>query len=231
MIQANPIVHRQGARWLITFADLIAVMVAFFVLVFAMSEVDAGKWQNTVNALNKQFEAAQPPLERPQESELNAEMAPEEDTTTLAYLARLLERRTLPGTVLQDALVELRSDRLVISLPSFVLFQIGRADLSTNGKSALFALSSYVANLKHSVEIGAHVAPQASAPPGSEWVLSLARALIIAENFKAAGYVRPMVVLGHGSGKSGRPDPGPRGARRNAMPQYVEIVIWVGDEQ
>ena len=54
---------------------------------------------------------------------------------------------------------------------------------------------------------------------------------IIAENFMAAGYVRPMVVLGHGSGKSSRPDPGPGGARRNAMPQYVEIVIWVEGEQ
>src|SRR3546814_20739358 len=42
--------------WLVTFADLTAVMVAFFVLLFSMSEIDTHRWGGAAQALDRQFD-------------------------------------------------------------------------------------------------------------------------------------------------------------------------------
>ena len=46
---------RGDTRWLVTFTDLAALLVAFFVLLFSMAEVDSEKWQGTTSAFDRQF--------------------------------------------------------------------------------------------------------------------------------------------------------------------------------
>ena len=47
-VQSNAEAQR---RWLITFSDLISLLLAFFVMLFAMSSVDRGPWDEMTNAL------------------------------------------------------------------------------------------------------------------------------------------------------------------------------------
>ncbi|MBT3305153.1 MAG: chemotaxis protein MotB, partial [Alphaproteobacteria bacterium] len=39
--------------WLITFTDLVALMLAFFVMLFAMSNVKVSDWQNVIDSLSQ----------------------------------------------------------------------------------------------------------------------------------------------------------------------------------
>ena len=41
------------ASWLNTFADLMNLLLCFFVLLFAMSTVDADKWEQLINSMQK----------------------------------------------------------------------------------------------------------------------------------------------------------------------------------
>ena len=39
--------QRSGTSWLITFADLAALMLAFFALMYSMGEIDPDRWKGT----------------------------------------------------------------------------------------------------------------------------------------------------------------------------------------
>jgi len=43
--------QRSSQAWLVTFTDLVALMLTFFVMLFAMSKVEQRKWQNLTDAL------------------------------------------------------------------------------------------------------------------------------------------------------------------------------------
>ena len=45
-------------RWLITFADLISLLLAFFVMLFAMSAVELETWKVLTNALSAKLDPA-----------------------------------------------------------------------------------------------------------------------------------------------------------------------------
>ena len=53
----HPTSHDTSAnrRWLMTFTDLTALMLVFFVLLFSMSELDTDKWRSAVAAFNLRF--------------------------------------------------------------------------------------------------------------------------------------------------------------------------------
>ena len=42
-------------RWLLTYADLITLLLIFFVIMYAMSKVDAAKFNQVVQMLTKSF--------------------------------------------------------------------------------------------------------------------------------------------------------------------------------
>ena len=47
--------HDNSERWLLTYADLITLLLGLFVILYAMSKIDAGKYAEIVNALGGVF--------------------------------------------------------------------------------------------------------------------------------------------------------------------------------
>ena len=47
--------HENSERWLLTYADLITLLLGLFVILYAMSKIDAGKYAEIVNALGGAF--------------------------------------------------------------------------------------------------------------------------------------------------------------------------------
>src|SRR3954447_18889207 len=47
--------HENHERWLITYADLITLLLIFFVIMYAMSKIDVEKYQILAQALNMEF--------------------------------------------------------------------------------------------------------------------------------------------------------------------------------
>ena len=50
--------HVNHERWLITYADLITLLLVFFIIMYAMSKVDVQKYAVLAQALNLQFQKA-----------------------------------------------------------------------------------------------------------------------------------------------------------------------------
>ena len=106
-----------GPNWLLTFADLIALLLAFFVLIYATQKIERAPWQALVKSLSQSLNPEHPLVEPHPSAETNIRLLAQARAIDLGYLEVLLtgviaQDPSLAGVVLQQL-----DDRLVISLP------------------------------------------------------------------------------------------------------------------
>ena len=140
-------------RWLITFADLAAVLLAFFVMMFAMAEVDTDRWEGAVDALSRRayLQNEEALASRPQ-AERNVPVTKVAPGQSLSYLAALLEQQVAQlGDF--DTDVQLLEDRVVISLPVSALFAGAGPELTPDGRRVAFVLGGLLGRMRNQVAI------------------------------------------------------------------------------
>lgn len=217
---------RTTALWAISAADLAANMLCFFVLQFAMSEIDI-----------ERFRAASEGIGRGLGIEMHARAQPQATLTlptlnrraglSVDYLAALLAAETAPGHSLAGATIATSDDRLTLSLPGAALFEAGGDRLRTEAQESLFALAGLLSGVPNRVEVQVHVRPNAERLAGfpSSWELALMRAAGVAARLREAGYTRPLAI-------SGQLAAVPVKAGADAAPPAAESVNFIiGDER
>lgn len=144
-------------RWLVSYADLVTLLLAFFVALYAASTVDAGKLTPSV-----------PP----------ARDAPAARERTLDAVQARIEadlRDVLAGERL-DLTRDARG--VVLSLPEQATFPVGSADPTPEALALIARVARTIQPLDSPVRIEGHTddAPIRTARYGSNWELSTARA-------------------------------------------------------
>ncbi len=213
--------------WLLTFSDMVLLLLAFFVLLYAMRTPDIGRWQQLAKGLNRTQQPVA--LQTQQQPEALYAVKPAHRTPGMAlgYLENLLNQHLADDAVLRDAAMTREDDRLILSLPSDLLFIPGSAEVSRAGVTALLALGNGLANLDNEVQVFGHADPtvQRGGPFRSNWDLSLARALAVARLLYASGYGRSITVQGLGDGRFAEVAPGLPAPERYALARRVDVVI------
>ena len=212
--------------WLLTFTDLTALMLTFFVLLFAMSSIEESDWQNLVDALSPRLDGLQQVTVSLPQSEKAAEAAERAPGSDLDYLAAVLQEQMKADPLLQEVRIAREIHRLVISVPGDLLFAAGATELGEEGEKAVFALSGVLRSLRNVIEIAGHADPR---PPGaawpSNWELSLARAAALSGLLSKLGYQGEILVRGYGHAHYEAIDPALPAAERMARARRVDIVV------
>ncbi len=190
--------------WLITFTDVMALMLTFFVLLYAMSEPQEEKWDNITRGLSSKFEQFDAKtFNAGSQDVINIDKISTSKALPLTYLktltAELMKEKNIEGVSITE-----NGKRLVISLPSELLFNVGAAEISLEGKKLLYTLGDILSRIKNNIEITGHSDPtpmNADARFTNNWQLSLARAAAVASMFRSIGYDRAMTVRGLSSGR------------------------------
>ncbi len=221
-----------GSTWLVSFTDVMALMLTFFVLLFAMSNPKKEDWerltQNIYESFN-QFEGKQE--NRGAEDAINIEKVNFSQALDLDYLKAIMRKLIDQSEILQVARIIDNSDSLIISLPQNILFDSGRAELRSEGNQALFALSNTLRRIKNRVEVVGHTDPRpvSGGAFSSNWELSLARASAVAAALQNAGYTKSLTIRGQASGRFDEmPDTVPVNERLD-ISRRVDIVIMEDD--
>lgn len=211
--------------WLITFADLFCVLLAFFALIFSMSKVETGKWKALTQAFSHGIE--QPlSVNRPVKTPHDAGGLKTEPGLDLGYLGNVLEAQGKDNVLLQKAAIYRMGERLVVSLPSDLLFPPGSAEFEARGAAALFDLAGVLRNIANDVEVVGHTDPTPiSKTFASNWDLSLARAEAVAVELKRAGFARDIDAFGVADAHFAELPADVPYARRLAMARRVDIVL------
>ncbi len=215
-----------GQAWLLTFTDLTALLLTFFVLLYSMSTINSDDWQNLIDALSPKLPSVQEVTVALPSQDKDAEAIDRTPGTDLSYLASLLKDQVTEDPVLTRADIRREGERIVFALPGDLLFASGSIELSDQGKAAIFALSGVLRNLRNVVEIAGYADPlRPRRTFASNWELSLARATTLADMITTAGYKGEILVRGYGHARYEPPAQAGDQAARMAEARRVEIII------
>ena len=219
--------------WLITFTDVMALMLTFFVLLYSMSTPQEEKWEDIANALTYKRNAFDSTaFNAGSQDVISLDKIDKTKALELDYvkvlIASLLKRRNI-----EDVLLIENAKRLVISLPSELLFVSGRADMGSEGKKVMFELGGILSRVKNRIEVIGHSDPRPITSTGglytTNWELSLARAATVSRVLKDVGYERDMTVRGVSSARYDELSEDIPEDERYALSRRVDIVVMDDD--
>lgn len=193
--------HENHERYLVTYADMITLLLVFFIVLFSISNADKEKFIRLASGLHDAFNVDVLSTEN---QGAGGPASMETDPRFSTYLsirgqvARITSRMQLTN---EDASVELTSEGIVIHLSEAVLFPPGDATLRPDGLRVLDALATVIGPLPNQVRVEGHT--DNVTPTGGEisdnWTLSVLRSVavveyltdvhsIVPERLAAAGY-------------------------------------------
>lgn len=217
----------RGSRiWLITFTDLVALMLTFFVMLFAMSSVKVSEWQNVIDSLSQTLRPSDEQPVPATTSTFNIGTIFRKQAINLDYLSSVLNE-TVRGQPLLSAGHVLRlEDRLIITLPGDLLFEEGDATMTDSGRQSLFVLGGVLRNIGNQVGVNGHSGPDlpAGSDYSSNWELSTARAAAVANALKQSGYTDDIIAYGYADSRSAPLADLPEGVG-GALARRIDIVI------
>ena len=201
--QEPPENNDSGRVWLITFTDLVSLMLTFFVMLFAMSNVKLDEWKNVSDSLSQTLSPTTKPQVKPVTATFNIGTIFRKEAIDIGYLSSILEENVARTEALAGTSVKLLEDQLVLSLSGNLLFQPGRSVLTETAQTALFDLAGVFQNISNQIVVNGHTdsGPPKEADYTSNWELSTARAAAVANMLRQVGYQDEIIALGFADSK------------------------------
>lgn len=193
-----------GHAWMVTFADLAALLLSFFVMLFAMTGVSADLWRSTVQSLTLSFKVSLEPDGAVPTAHRNSRLTRLQPQADLSYLGTILEASMRDDPVLAEVRIIRESDALRLVLAQRPLFGDGSVELVQAADRTLAGIARHLRNIGNplAVTVQADADDTGGNLYESGWELSAARAMAVADALTRAGYDRPIAALGrvHGGG-------------------------------
>ena len=197
--------HANHERWLVSYADFITLLFAFFVVMFASSQTDKGKTAQVSEAVTKAFEGQKMTaviaallggtiddkgkgnamLRGPggvhKAAEEKKELKLAELVPSLQVLSRELKAEIDAGQIQ----ISMEARGLVVSFKQAALFPSGGDEVSPGAYAGLGKVAAAIAKIPNPVRLEGHTdaVPISTARFRSNWELSAARSIAVLDLF------------------------------------------------
>ncbi len=177
--------------WMVTFADLMSLLLTFFVLLLSFSNMEIVKFQAMVGSVREAFGMKSPfelsdiptgadilPNQTPKPGEVDATVEGEDEDPTPQQVREKLQE-ILEEAGLADKGVAIETDTgVVLQLSGDVLFDSGQAQIKEAALPLLLELAEYTLSVNYKLDIVGYTdnIPIATTVYPSNWELSAARA-------------------------------------------------------
>jgi chemotaxis protein MotB len=231
--------HENHERWLISYADFITLLFAFFVVMYAVSVVNTGKYKVLSDALGDAFggRGAARRIDATVEVEAlplsniiahrRAEAA-KRDRERLDLLARKLNSVLAPLINAGRVRVTQTARGITVEINASVLFDEGDAALVGNARETLRTVAGLLKDDPHAIEVEGHTdtTPIRNAAFPSNWELSAVRASTVVRLFVENGVAgQRLAAVGRGANQPVASNGDPAGRARN---RRVAVTILSG---
>ncbi|MGC9162172.1 MAG: flagellar motor protein MotD [Thiomonas sp.] len=242
--------HENHERWLVSYADFITLLFAFFVVMYSISSLNEGKYKVLSQTLIAAFTGQPttptpvqmgqpfssmpsaidlPPLPKPPKPEViqpgRGGPAAQAVQKTLEAVAKQIQ--TLLASAIRKGDVQVRMTPLgvVIDIHDTVLFASGQAELTPQAKELLNQIAGVLRGVSYPIQVNGFTDDRPINTPQfrSNWALSSARAVSVVEMFIAQG-VRPEQLVAAGYGQY-HPVASNDTAKGRAANRRVSVVI------
>jgi len=212
--------------WVISFIDLLTLMLSFFVLLFSMSHVKVDKWQKLIDTLSTTLNPTRAKPTSVPSAEYNISTIFRKRAINLDYLHAVLQQKIDRSDVLRQSLVVLLEDRIILSLSGEQLFRPATAALTDQARVELFELGGVLSRIENQIGVSGYSEEDdfTGASYTSDWELSLARAITVANALKSAGYGGEILSYGYGRSRNielARTSP----EQRRILSRRIDIAI------
>lgn len=200
--------HINVDRWLVSYADFITLLFAFFVVMYAISSVNEGKYRvlsdTMIAAFNTPPKSLEPiqvgePIEKfPDKQPMEGIPKPitvekpkliEQQSQQMTQIAEQVKTSLQP--LIDKNLIKVTKNNLwvEIDINTSILFSVGSASLETEAYAPLKKLALVIMNLPNYVDVEGHTdnQPIKTAVYPSNWELSAARAASVVRLFAEEG--------------------------------------------
>ena len=215
--------------WMLTFADLVSLLICFFVLLYSMKSVDEEKWKEIRGALAGALSFADTIYNSKPDKDSTIEKINLKVSDNLDYLQSLLQTRFLDDPILlETAFVRNNTaNTLSIIMPNKLLFRSGTDMVLPEGRIALGRVGDILRHLDNRIEIAGHTDPSPinTTKIPTNWELSILRSLSVRDILADTGLVDPIKIIGFGSSRYKDIDPSLPKKLRDTRARRVEIIV------
>jgi chemotaxis protein MotB len=185
--QKNLIIRRKVDGWVMTYADMMSLLLTFFILIVSFSSLQQSKFQRAAQSLQEAFGIMDYPesaieFQNPVYPDFTNDTAEAE----IYYEMEEIESVILENGLDQEVQVELQENGVLFRIQAPFLFSSGQADLRDEPQQILEELSVLFRKFPYQVRIEGHTdsLPINSIRFPSNWELSAARAVTVARYFQ-----------------------------------------------
>lgn len=225
--------HDNHERWMVSYADFITLLFAFFVVMYGISSVNEGKYKVFGAAINKAFGTKSSETEggsiRLTEEEIyfkslvdrrNARLADKQrkQNERMQNLAKSLNESMAEFVKKGQMNVSQTGRGVELDINASALFNVGEAALQTEARQTLADAAKLLAADEFAIEVEGHTdnLPISTAQFPSNWELSSARASSVVRLFIEQGIVaKRLTAKGAADNHPVLPNDTPEGRARN----------------
>ena len=231
-VQSNEVVEEGAPAWVVTFGDLMSLLLCFFVLLLSFSEMDRKKYKMVSGSMANAFgiQKKTPVFESPQGNKIIAK-----DFDHAIIVTKMEDQIAKPLVVeiqnnykeWEDLIqIEIDPGKVTIRLLGETSFDTGKADIRPKMKPLLLKIGAMLDKNKGDIIVAGHTdnVPLNGGPFRSNLGLSLARSAAVAEFFmESIGIVPDRIsTMGYGENQPIAANATPDGRQQN---RRVEIIM------
>jgi chemotaxis protein MotB len=217
--------HENLERWLLTYADLITLLLAFFIVMYSMSRIDAKRFGKMAEALNGVLKGGTTVFTQLTEEEILKGHGLLK-LGDLKMIQNHIEERFKNLQRPEEVQTEITERGLVVHIMESALFREGSATLEPRAMGIMDIIYEKMANLPNHIRIEGHTDDRPIQTPTypSNWELSTARATSVVRYFIDNYGMAPdrVSALGYGEFRPVRPN---NSIENRAQNRRVDIVI------
>ena len=235
-------------RWLVSYADFITLLFAFFIVMYAVSSVNEGKYRvlssSLVSAFKSDNSSNLAPSKATEFSPISIQQLNQTDSIKLIdnlsfQRTKKQEKMKSMAKNILHALEPLVKDGQVrvtqsslgitVEINASVLFSPGQAKLADNSSLTLQAVAHVIKGHEHEIHVEGHTdnLPIQTENFPSNWELSSARASSVIRLFIENGVeAHRLTALGYGENRPIETNETPEGRKRN---RRVTVMIMSAD--
>ncbi len=233
-------------RWLVTFSDLMSLLLCFFILLFAFSQADLDRFSKLTSSLRAAFNGVEvftggvgfgdtmtaAGTQDPSSNMINMGSLPTARQNAYQQIATEVNQHALANQIQNEIAVNIGKEGIYISLSSALLYPSGSTELGESGKQTLLTIAQLLNGIPNSIRVEAHTddTPTGSPIYATNWDLSSARAVSVVRYLTDAGQVNPerMAAVGLAQYRPLYPNDTPERRRLN---RRADILILYPPEE
>jgi chemotaxis protein MotB len=216
-------------RWLLTYADMITLLLVLFIVLFALSKIDEAKYKEFQESVSDDRvvndSVVHGTTTHPSHGTRTSVAAPA--TNQLRAIEKALSAALAQHGMLSDVTLSINSSGLVEGLVAdSTFFQVDSAELSPLGQQIVDTSGQVLARYSNDVDVAGYTDNQVitGGPYANNWELSAARATSVVERLTLVDAVEPqrVVALAYGQYHPVVPNTSPVAQAQN---RRVNIVV------